>query len=301
MKTRSLLITTILVAIVCFSSTPLLSNDLKVIHEKTFKTEVGKNFKLNTGSGDVYISTWDKPEVYVKISGNKKAASKMKFKFDESENGIKIEGKRESWFSFFSWGGVYVKYEVKLPSRYNADVSTSGGDIKLYDLKGTVEFHTSGGDIFVKNIEGYIHNSTSGGDITVEDNMGQAELSTSGGDIHVKNFNGDLSASTSGGDILLEGRNGKVDASTSGGDIKLAYFETNKGIDLSSTGGDIEVKVPPDFSAYLDLSTTGGDVSCDLPVTSKGKISSSKMKGEINGGGPTLECSTTGGDITVFK
>jgi DUF4097 and DUF4098 domain-containing protein YvlB len=281
--------------------TSTFARDLKVIHEKTFQTEIGKNFKLKTSSGDVYISTWDKPEVYVKISGNSKAEDKMKFRFEKSDDGVTIEGKHGSWLNWFSGSGIYVKYEVKLPDRYNAKISTAGGDIKLYDLNGAVDFSTSGGDIFVKNTEGPVHSSTSGGDITIELNKGLLDLSTSGGDIHVKDFDGELSASTSGGDIVLSGKNGKVNASTSGGDINLIYLDSNKGIDLSTTGGDIYVKVPEDFSADANLSTTGGDVECDLPITSKGKISASKIRGELNGGGPKLECTTTGGDIKVSK
>lgn len=298
MKTRLTisLITLMFLGILITSS---YSRELKVIHEKIFQTEMGKNFKLKTGSGDVYISTWNKPEVYVKISGNSKAEDKMKFRFENSDEGVTIEGKHDKWFNWFSGSGIYVKYEIKLPDKYNAKISTAGGDIKLYDLSGAVDFNTSGGDIFIKNTDGPVHSSTSGGDITIEINKGLLDLSTSGGDIHVKDFDGDLTVSTSGGDIVLSGKNGKVNASTSGGDIKLTYLDSNKGIDLSTTGGDIHVKVPENFSADANLSTTGGDVECNLPITSKGKISASRIRGSLNGGGPKLECTTTGGDIKV--
>lgn len=297
---RKIFIQVSVVAIIILQlSGNLFAGDLKIIHEKTFQTELGKEFKLETNSGDVYISTWDKPEVYVKISGNRKAESKMKFRFEKTDDGIIIKGKRDSWFSWFSWGGVYVKYEIKLPSMYNAEVSTAGGDIKLYDLNGSIDFHTSGGDVFLKNVEGTISTTTSGGEIVIEDNKGKTNASTSGGDIHMKNFNGDISVSTSGGDIILNGNTGKIDASTSGGDIELTYFGINKGIELSTTGGDINVKVPNNFAADADLSTTGGDVSCNLPITSKGKFSSSHLSGRLNGGGPILECTTTGGNIKV--
>ncbi|MCX6149293.1 MAG: DUF4097 family beta strand repeat-containing protein [Ignavibacteriales bacterium] len=301
MQSKTIFKVLLLLSFIFITVASVYADDVRVIHEKTFQTEMGKSFKLNTSSGDVYISTWDKPEVYVKISGNKKAHDKMKFRFDKDNNGVTIEGKRDSWFSWFNWNNVYVKYEVKLPANYNANISTAGGDIKIYDIKGTINFETSGGDIFVKNSEGVVHSSTSGGDITIEMSKGKLDLSTSGGDIHAKKFDGDLSVSTSGGDIVLEGQNGKVNASTSGGDINLTYLAVNKGIDLSTTGGDIYVKVQSDFSANADLSTTGGDVTCDLPITSKGKITASRIRGEINGGGPSMECSTTGGDIKVTK
>lgn len=274
----------------------------KIIHQKTFNTEFGKDLKLNTSSGDVYVSTWDKQEVYVKISGNQKAKDKVNFKFQNNDNGVEITAKRDSWMNFFSWSGIYLKYEIKLPKNYNAYISTAGGDIKLYDVKGELKLETSGGDVFIKGTDGRSHISTSGGDIVAENNEGTLDVSTSGGDIRVKSFNGDVSASTSGGDIVLMGKNGKISASTSGGDVSLDLNDTmNEGIELSTTGGDIQVRVPANFAANVDLSTTGGDVECDIPLTSKGKISASRIRGEINGGGKILDCSTTGGDIHLYK
>ncbi len=290
----------IIFALAIFVNTTLA--DERVIHEKTFKTEFGKNLKLNTSSGDVYVSTWDKPEVYVKISGNRKAKDKINFKFQNDDEGVEITAKRDSWMNFFSWSGIYLKYEIKLPKNYNAYISTAGGDIKLYDVKGELRLETSGGDVFVKGTNGKNSISTSGGDIISENSQGTLDVSTSGGDIRVKSFDGDVSASTSGGDIVLMGKNGKINASTSGGDVSLDLIsDMNEGIELSTTGGDIQVRVPGNFAANVDLSTTGGDVECDIPLTSKGKISASRIRGEINGGGKMLDCSTTGGDIHLYK
>ncbi|MGE5402206.1 MAG: DUF4097 family beta strand repeat-containing protein [Ignavibacteriales bacterium] len=297
---RGLKLAVLLIVCVGFLST-LNAGQLKVLHEKTFSTSFGKKLSINTSAGDVYVSTWDKPEVYIKISGNKKAYDKMQFRFESNNEGVNVTAKRDSWFNWFSWSNVYVKYEIKVPVNYNAVVTTAGGDIKLYDLNGHIQFQTSGGDVTLINTKGEVAVGTSGGEIKLENTIGQINVRTSGGDIKIKNFEGNLTASTSGGDIQLEGKSGKIDASTSGGDIVLKYGDVNQGIDLSSSGGDIIVKVPGDFAAVADLSTTGGDIECDLPITRNGKWSSSKVKGEINGGGKILRCRTSGGDIKVTK
>ncbi|MGE5431748.1 MAG: DUF4097 family beta strand repeat-containing protein [Syntrophomonadaceae bacterium] len=278
----------------------LMAGELKTIQEKTLPTSAGKKLELNTSSGDVYISTWDRPEVYVKISGNKRAYDKMHFNIEDTGEGVKVLGKSRSWF-FFGWNVMYVKYEIKVPASYNAAIKTSGGDIKIYDLNGSIRFETSGGDISLINTKGYTDLSTSGGDIKLENTSGDMKMSTSGGDIQVHNFNGNLKASTSGGDMNLDGKGGRVEASTTGGDITLNYSDTNYGIDLETSGGDITVKLPGNFSANADLSTSGGEIECKLPITQTGKLSSSKLIGELNGGGKTLHCHTSGGDIKVLR
>lgn len=281
----------------------LYAQDVKTLHEKDFNVKEGEALRLDTSTGDVYISTWDKPVVHVKISGNRKAKDKMKFRFEKTDEGVKIVGKRDSWtgFLFFNFSNVYVKYEIKLPENFNAGIKTSGGDIRLYDLAGEIKIETSGGDINLFNTKGKTRLSTSGGDISLENSKGNFDLSTSGGDITTQNLSGDLIAHTSGGDIKLLGQDGRIKASTSGGDIILDYNGSNKGVDLSTSGGDIRVKVKNEISANLELSTSGGDIECSLPTTRTRKISSTKFLADVNGGGEVFHCETSGGDIRVTQ
>ena len=278
-----------------------LSDDLKVLHEKTFQISSGKKIELDASVGDVMITSWDKSEVYIKVLGNEKAEDKIEFEFNGTSDLVKVKAKKTG--SLFNWFGSVVKlrFEIKVPASFSTKVSTSGGDIKFADVSGVQYLSTSGGDIIVKNSHGKLDASTSGGDISTENSKGLMMLSTSGGDVIAKNFEGDLSAETSGGDIHLSGMNSKVKAETSGGDIVLDYSGSNDGIDLSTSGGDIMIKLPADFSAAAKLYTSGGDISCELTTNNVGKKSSSKLEGDLNSGGNLLHAETSGGDIVVSK
>lgn len=296
---KSLMIMALLASVML--SSHIFAGDIKVLQEKTFPTQPGKNLYLSTSVGDVSITTWDRPEIYVKISGNRNAEKKMSFHFEPKNEGLSIYGKRDSWLQWLFWSSLNLKYEIKIPSNFNAHINTSGGDIKVAGIKGSTKLETSGGDVVLMNSAGRSILSTSGGDIKVDGQSGDIKASTSGGDIIVRNTSGNLYVSTSGGDIVLDNKSGEVHANTSGGDISLSYRDANYGIYLGTTGGDILVKVPPEFSASADLHTTGGDVSCDLPVTRNGKWTSSAIKGDLNAGGKPLNCTTSGGDIKVVK
>jgi hypothetical protein len=239
-------------------------DDLQLIQEKSFNISPGKNLYVDINSGDVKITYWDKAEVYVKILGNENAKEKMDFTLEGNEEEVKVTGKKRSsassWFS-----NLNLEVEIKVPSQFNVDVNTSGGDIKC-------------------------------GGIT-----GKAELNTSGGDVWADKFSGSLSASTSGGDIFLFCREAEINAETSGGDIRLEYEGENKGIDISTSGGDIGIKLAREFKAVMELSTSGGDVSCSLNMTNVKKSSGSRLIGDLNGGGEKLLAHTSGGDITVME
>ena len=198
--------------------------DLKTLHEKTFPISQGKDLKMDVSGGDIMITGWDKNEVYIKVLGNEKAADKIEFEFNADEDLVEVIAKKEG--SVFNWfgSGIALRFEVKIPHKFNNKVNTSGGDIKISDITGKNTFKTSGGDLWIKNTNGDLKASTSGGDINLDDNKGNISVSTSGGDIMAKSFDGDLNASTSGGDIKLKGTNSKIDAETSGGDIHLEYL-----------------------------------------------------------------------------
>lgn len=274
--------------------------ELKVLHEKSFPTSQGKQLKVEVSSGDVYISTWDKNEVYIKISGNRKAEEKMHFSFENRDGNVELYAKR-SGMNFFSWGNINVKYEIRVPKHFYPAVKTSGGNIQIADLKGNVYLRTSGGDISLDKLEGDINSETSGGNISIGLVKGNTKVSTSGGNIKANWFEGNMRAHTSGGNVVISGKNGQVNAETSGGDVKLYYQGTNKGIYLGTSGGNIGIYLPSDFCASAHLSTSGGDISCELNTSNVVKITSSKFEADLNSGGEELIAKTSGGDIRVKK
>jgi DUF4097 and DUF4098 domain-containing protein YvlB len=245
-------------------SNGILNDDLSLITEKTFQISPGNDLRIKVSGGDVIISPWDRSEVYIKVLGNDNAKEKLEFIFNNSDSYVELETEKKG--SVFNWfSNISLKIEVKVPQRFNTNIHTSGGDIKLGGVDGSSEMHTSGGDIICRD------------------------------------FLGSLDVSTSGGDIRLRGGDTPIIAHTSGGDINLDYIGENKGIDLSTSGGDITINLPDDFNADMELSTSGGDVSCNITMNNASKLSEHKIIAELNEGGFDLAAHTSGGDIDVRK
>ena len=157
--------------------------NLKTLHEKTFKTEPGKRIEINASQGDVNISSWTNNEVYIKVLGNTKAEEKLVFSFDEESGNITVTAKKKGVFSNWFTSGIHLRFEVKVPGKFNTETYTSGGDISIIAVDGIANIKTSGGDITLQDINGDIYASTSGGDITGKYLKGVIVLKTSGGDI----------------------------------------------------------------------------------------------------------------------
>ncbi len=254
------------------------AQSLRTLHEKTFDVKSGELLEVESDVGDFKIKTWDKDQVYIKVYGDDDAEDDVEFKFEKTSRGVLIDADLHRGWNWFS--NVRVKYEINLPSNFDVNLLTAGGDIVLSDLSGNMELKTSGGDV-------HIYNTT--GDLTV---------GTSGGDVDVKEAEGELNVSTSGGDVFIKSTNGYVSAKTSGGDIELNYSGLNQGIELGTSGGDITVYIPDDFRADVYLRTSGGDIETDF-VARVQEVDDSKFIGQMNDGGRELNCRTSGGDIIV--
>ncbi len=293
--------TFLLLGTLVFLSTFVYGDDLKIVKEKTFQTKDYQNLSVEVSGANVKIQNWDKQEVYVKIFGNEKAATKLKYNVFQDGDIVRVIIKKKD--SFWNWFGSNIKVRVEafVPAKFNASVTTSGGDITVSGITGGFSFETSGGDINLKNLNGKVKAETSGGDIQLTEHKGNMFLSTSGGDITCKNVIGDVKAETSGGDIEVDQNDGRLFAETSGGDISILYNGENKGIDASTSGGDITAKFPASFKARVRLETSGGSVKSNFDNAKNIKVKRSELDAEYNGGGPLVKLETSGGDITVYQ
>lgn len=252
-----------------------------IIKEQTLPTSQGKTLYVKAFCGDVNVTTWSKDEANIKIYGNDNAKEYLKFDIEEKNGNIHITITKKDGIT--STSGVNLKIDASIPEKYNAEVSSAGGDLKLSSIKGNLELKTAGGNIILNEISG------------------TSELKTAGGDIKVSSYSGVLEAKTAGGNIDFYGSDCKISAKTAGGNITVKYSGENKGIELSSTGGDIKLFVPENFSANINLSTNGGDIKSDIDIKGKYNSSKSKINGTTNNGGEEVSCKSNGGNITIEK
>jgi len=204
--------------------------------------------------------------------------------------------------------------EFRIPEAFDANLTTTGGDLEIEDVKGSVSLSTSGGDIKAISVTGNAHLATSGGDLIIRSIEGIVNAMTSGGDVQVSHCSPKITVATSGGDIDLNHLTGTVDASTSGGDVLMTDLDGEA--NLSSYGGDIDITdvkgrksvkaftsggdiIAQNIAADVVLTTSSGDLdlknitgSADV-TTSNGDISGHSIEGE------TVKANTSEGDIDL--
>jgi len=306
---------TLFVAAGLLAAFPICANaKIERVVEKTFNVQPGGLLKVETSGGDVRIETSSDATVKVVAKEEIKASSeaeaddllkKLTLEIEQDGNGVHALAKYEQRMPGFNWGSwppVQVSFIVTVPEKYNVELKTSGGDIKVADLQGTVHARTSGGSVSLGKISGDVDAHTSGGNVRLAEGSANVKLGTSGGNISVERAVGVTDLDTSGGDIKIGSVENTLRASTSGGNVSAGLVGPLKGdCELSTSGGRVRAKVDRTAAFDLDASTSGGEVEATgLTLTiEKGGSGRSRLAGKVNGGGPVLKLRSSGGDIAV--
>ena len=252
--------------------------------DRTFTVSPGGSLVVDADSASVRVSGGDSNQVTVHMiaQGPEKELADMKIEAAQKDDGVTVTMRRQEksrWFNWNSWNGE-SRIEVTVPRRYQVSVRTGGGNVELADTTGTAKLQTSGGDIAARNVAGTLNARTSGGGIKAD------------------NIRGDVDADTSGGDVKLLNVDGKIRGNTSGGSVRVSLVGTNRGISATSSGGDIEVIVPRATAGNFNASTSGGGVKLEIPITTT-EMEDGRARGTLNGGGPSIEARTSGGNISL--
>jgi DUF4097 and DUF4098 domain-containing protein YvlB len=259
-----------------------------------YPAERSRTFDVGAGGslvimvvGDVALRTAPGTQVTVQASGI--AEDQLgRLSMSQTGNTVTVEYKPEGG------GSVNVRFNITLPTHFDVDLTTSGGDITLEgNLTGRLAGKTAGGDIRIGNVDGNTVLTTAGGDIAAGKIGGDAKLKTAGGDIRLEWSDGQVDVSTAGGDIIVGDVARSLKASTSGGDIRIN--NVNGDATVSTAGGDVRVgKV----SGSARLNTAGGDIECQ---GASGVVNANTAGGDIRltAISGSLTANTAGGDITA--
>jgi len=270
--------------------------------EKKFQVSPGGTLSVSTDAGSVRVTgtSLNEVSILVEMEGRQKDIDGFEIKAEQTSGGVEVKGNSHtSGWKIFRAYDMDAKFTISVPRNYSLRLGTSGGDVEVRDIQGSVEGKTSGGDVRVGTVEGKMDLHTSGGNIHVESAKGNVRAETSGGDVHVTSVTGDVEGETSGGNVTVADVDGRVRAETSGGNVTVKVRGGNKGVHAETSGGNVEIHIAKTCAADIDASTSGGDVECDLPVTVAGKIKESSVKGTINGGGPLIYAHTSGGNVRI--
>src|SRR6266480_929382 len=217
--------------------------------EKEFQVSTGGKLIVQADRGSIEVNSDARDKVHVRLLRHVKGGSQAQadelfgnhdVTFRQDGNNVSIIGRNKK--DRFRFGSIrqprlQVRYEISIPKRFDVDLNTSGGDIRLRELEGAATARTSSGSIELGMISGPVESSNSGGDILIANAGGDLVARTSSGSIKVQKARGKVEASNSGGDIQVDEADKDVVASTSSGSI--TFKTVQGGVQAQNSGGEI--------------------------------------------------------------
>lgn len=248
-----------------FVSTIVYADDV----EKTLKVNKQHTLDVAVNHGNINIFTWSKDEVKIHAKNvDSDELGNLIIEQKGSVVSVEFKGRDSERFNLDIW----------MPSQFNLNTATGGGNIKIND-----------------NISGKVSISSAGGNITTSKINGTVELSTAGGNINCNDIDGNIEASSGGGDVRLTGVTGLVDVSTAGGNITVG--KAGKSADLSTAGGNINIS---DIGGNADISTAGGNISVGY-VNGTADVSTGGGNINVMGSKGMIVVSTGGGNVNLIN
>ena len=245
---------------------------------EVFKVSKDGTLRLEISGGDIHVTTTD--------------ANEVKVSYDDDEyNGITVN---QDGSNVTVRSDSYIDFEITVPSDFNLNLNTSGGDIDVTkNIKGDVTINTSGGDITVMDVNGLVSVTTSGGDIKCGNIKGDAKVISSGGDIVVGSVEGECKLSTGGGNISVGNVDKKLTIATGGGNVKCG--STGSDLNIVTGGGNVSVD---NVAGSMSITTGGGNV-IGLGTNKGGKVSTGSGEVNLKNVSGAIEINSGAGNVTT--
>jgi hypothetical protein len=273
--------------------------------DRTLQVSGAVNLDVTTGSGDITVKAGSANQVIVHgtihannwLFSNENAVHQVESNppIEQSGSSIRIgynlpdDVKRH----------IAIDYEITVPAQTAADAHSGSGNVDISGVNSGVRAQTGSGDIRLRDVSGRQYAHTGSGNIRAENAAAPFEAQTGSGDIEASlTGSGDVDVHTGSGTIHVTGVKGGVRAQTGSGDIESDGTVTGPWT-LRSGSGSIRLAVGSSAGFNLDLHTSSGSIHSELPITVQGSMGGHELKGTVRGGGPTVEVSTSSGDVEI--
>jgi hypothetical protein len=128
----------------------------------------------------------------------------------------------------------------------------------------------------------------------------EVKFSTVNGGLDLSGLEGRVTAETVNGGVIARNISGAIEASTVNGGVEVDLARVSEGgARLTCTNGGIKLQLPSDAKASISASVTNGGIDTGSLKLEGSEISRRRVRGLLNGGGPSIHLEGTNGGITV--
>ena len=247
--------------------------------ERSFKLNSGGKVAIDHDRGSITLDGWEKNEVWVAVVKHYEGDSQYRDQwmretqvtFDSQPDHLRVRVERPTWHVCFTGCNfhAWVDLTLHVPRHVALEMTVDRNHVRASGLEGDIHIDADRSPIDLRDISGGFHIVSRRGAVAMRD------VQAPGG----------LNVQMERADVEIEGsrltQGGEVHADR--GSVRLRLPESEK----------LSVEVERDRRSNFHT---------DFPLQFSGNLSGyGRMRGQINGGGPTLRLSADRGSINLEK
>jgi beta-lactamase regulating signal transducer with metallopeptidase domain len=247
---------------------------------------------LKTG-GNVTITGWDKPEVFVRASLGGRDWRRTRVTLQPSDGGARLES---DYIESGNSQSSHHVFEINVPRNYNARLSSAGGSISITGVDGVFTGQTGGGEINIQKASGEVDIRTGGGEIRVSDSRLNGSVSTGGGIIRIEGVAGDLNGKSGSGPVIYSKSSGTIIRGENGVTVVGVGTGDNSFSVRSGTGSGSGTSISTSSGSGSSATTTN---YIDGGIGLGRNFGASGIRMNSAGGGISLRAAPDGARVTT--
>ena len=277
---------------------------------ESFAAKPGGTLHFDSDLANVEITTSDSDMVRAEFTREFKVHTpqelndlrqRLTVEMAKSDDGVKITVR---------WAGdrrdndrnkVRLDFRIAMPRKYNLDLRTVGS-ARVGDIEGWAKARVDGGSLQLGKVSERVSGRTNGGSFKAGDLGGELDVECRGGSVSAGRVNGKVRAIAEGGSVSITEAIDSVDARAAGGSVAV-YISKQPGSDsrLIAEAGNVDLRLPASIAVSLNAECSAGRINSDFAVAGIVHTSETRLKGDINGGGPAILVRASAGNINLRK
>jgi DUF4097 and DUF4098 domain-containing protein YvlB len=275
-------------------------------YTKTFPVAGRASVHVNADDASLRVTSSDSPQVEFRVEyAGYTLGKNLRIDSEQNSNEVELTARTIGRVGFsLNFRQQSMRIDVRMPKDADLRIETGDGSVNVSSINGNVSIRSGDGGIKATSLSGKVDINTGDGSVRANAIKGELRLHTGDGSIEGTDLDGKADVSTGDGRVRLAGRFDSLNVKSADGSIGARIEPGSKmssNWNIRSADGSIDLTLPADFRVTLDASTSDGSIDLGFPVAMEGAMRNSKVRGTLNGGGPTLMIRTSDGAIRLEK
>jgi DUF4097 and DUF4098 domain-containing protein YvlB len=144
--------------------------------------------------GSVKITGGSDKVVRVRVTEGGRECKDCNVSLEQTSAGLQVRSDRAPT-------GSQLRFEIEVPSHFDVDLASAGGEVRIEGVDGAIKGQTASGDLTLRRLSGEVDLHTMRGDVTLKESYVSGRVMSSGGKVLLEDVSGTVQGSATGGKV----------------------------------------------------------------------------------------------------